>query len=185
MRLPVFWLAVLAGFVIFVLVRLIGPWNTAAGKPVTFLQLQSLGGENKPLDAGDLHGKVTLLNFWGTWCPPCRKELPHIVEIHEAFAADESFQLLAVSCGENDLDALQATTLAYLASQKLNMPTYADVDEATRRSLSSLLGDGFVYPTTLLLDRNAVIRRVWRGYAPGSELEMQTEIRRLLDEPAG
>ena len=62
-----------------------------------------------------LTGKVTLLNFWGTWCPPCRKELPGLVRISQRLNEEPRFQLIAVSCGSGGDDAnLARETTSFL-----------------------------------------------------------------------
>ena len=82
-----------------------GRWGPApqqgpgVGSPLGELRLQPLTGEARPLSLADLRGSVVLLNFWGTWCEPCRLELPHIAQIYKAHQADADFKLLAVSCG--------------------------------------------------------------------------------------
>ena len=48
------------------------------GVPLAELRLQPLSGDGPPVSLADLRGSVVLLNFWGTWCPPCLRELPHI-----------------------------------------------------------------------------------------------------------
>ena len=128
-------------------------------------------------------GSVVLLSFWGTWCPPCLRELPHIATIYKNHQADADFQLLAVSCGgpgENEtIDALRTATAARLKKMQITIPTYADLDEVTRTAAGV---EG--YPTTLVLDRQGIVRGIWTSYDPGYGTEMEELIGRLLKEKA-
>ncbi len=134
------------------------------GLPLGQLKLQPLAGDAPPVSLSSLRGAVVLLNFWGTWCPPCREELPHIAEIFQRRGGDADFRLLAVSCGnrgnDSDVDGLRRETSVLLKKMDLAMPTYADPDEVTREAVDRVAGfEG--YPTTLVLDRRGIIRGIW------------------------
>jgi thiol-disulfide isomerase/thioredoxin len=165
-----------------------GSEGSAIGRHLPYLKLEGLTGDAQNVSLDDLQGHVTLLNFWGTWCPPCLREFPHIVEIAEIFRNQADFRLLAVSCGQGndeDLKHLRRETEIFLEVTKAALPTYADEKGATRQAMTAALGlDGFAYPTTLVLDRQGTIRGFWVGYAPGSERAMRALIQELLDEPA-
>jgi cytochrome c biogenesis protein CcmG, thiol:disulfide interchange protein DsbE len=188
-------LAVLAALV-FAYLALVGRGRTASGtqgpaigRKVSYLELQPLTGDGSWVSLRDLAGHVTVVNYWGTWCPPCRAEFPHIVELASKFAGQNDFRLLAVSSGaegsDDTLDELRDETQAFLKSKNVTLPTYADQHAASRRELArSLQLDGFGYPTTLILDRQAIIRGFWVGYSSGTEVEMQDLVQQLLDEPA-
>ena len=96
--------------------------HAGVGKPLTYLKLSPLTGHPPPLALKDLIGRVTLLNFWGTWCPPCREELPHMAELRRRFAGEEAFQLLAVSFPPigppDDVQSLREETAALLERLK-------------------------------------------------------------------
>ncbi|MCE9551813.1 MAG: TlpA family protein disulfide reductase [Planctomycetes bacterium] len=151
------------------------------GHPLPALNLQGLSGGATDVDLKDLKGKVTLVNFWGTWCPPCRYELPHIVQLRKDLAARSDFRLLAVSCsgveGES-LERLREGTRQFLAQKQLELPTYADPDGVTRQAVGMTLGETDIpgYPTTILLDRGGIIRAIWVGYESGVEEEMRRAI---------
>ncbi len=155
------------------------------GQMLPFLELQPLTGDVSAVSLADIRDHVTLLNFWGTWCPPCRSELPHIAELRQRFAGRAAFRLLAVSCppgGQaDDVQSLEEGTAALLKRLGLDLPTYSDPDDATQSALGQLI-DLQGYPTTVLLDRLGVIRAVWVGYRPGVETEMERYISMLLDE---
>ena len=56
------------------------------------------------ISEADLKGKVTLVNFWGPWCPACAIEFPHLVELEEHFRGDPNFQFLSISTNADPLD---------------------------------------------------------------------------------
>jgi thiol-disulfide isomerase/thioredoxin len=162
-----------------------GTTGPAIGRRLGYMQLTGLTGGANPRTLTDLQGRVTLLNFWGTWCPPCIRELPQIVDISQRFAKDADFQLFAVSCGQGrdeDLGTLGAETEAFLQGRAVTLPAYADPQGATRQAMTLLLNVQMGYPTTLVLDRQGVIRGFWQGYDPGAGAEMAQLIELLLKQ---
>jgi peroxiredoxin len=155
--------------------------HPAVGQKLPDLQLQSLTGQDRSLTLKDLDGHVALIAFWGTWCEPCRRELPHLANAAKTFANEPSFQLVAVSCGSGpeDMDELRADTELYLQRAKLNIEAYADPKMATRRAFDSV-GEMRGYPTTFLLDRHGVIQRVWAGYHEDIEDDLMAIVPSLL-----
>jgi thiol-disulfide isomerase/thioredoxin len=157
--------------------------HAAVGKRLPRLELVGLTGDAKSVELADLSGKVVLVNFWGTWCQPCRRELPHIAEIHRSFRHRNDFRVLAVSCGrgvDEDIDELRESTDTFLAARRIDLPTYADPQSTTRLAFDEV-GRFGSYPTTLLLDRDGVIHAVWIGYEPGTEQAMVRQIELLLE----
>lgn len=134
-------------------------------------------------DAGPpLEGKVTLLNFWGTWCPPCRRELPGMVRLAARLADEPRFQLVAVSCGtgpRDDLEVIREETLSFLRERKLELVPWADPDGRTRFQFAATM-DFSAYPTTYLIGPDATVRQVWVGYRSRDEADMATAVVTLL-----
>jgi cytochrome c biogenesis protein CcmG, thiol:disulfide interchange protein DsbE len=165
-----------------------GTQGPAIGRKLPYLELQPLTGDAQWVSLRDLAGHVTVVNYWGTWCPPCRAEFPHIVELASKFGDQKDFRLLAVSCGSEGadakLDALRDETQVFLKSNDVTLPTYADQHAASRRELARFLQLDFGYPTTLILDRQGIIRGFWEGYMSGTEVEMTDLVQQLLNEPA-
>jgi cytochrome c biogenesis protein CcmG, thiol:disulfide interchange protein DsbE len=158
---------------------------TGVGDQLPMVELEPLTGNSRRLSLADIEGRVTLLNFWGTWCPPCRKELPRLAELRERFAGQKAFQLVPISYppldqGE-DLQSLRENTEALLKQLDLDLPSYFDPGDATRDAVDRVINfQGF--PTTLLLDRRGVIRAIWVGYRPGVETEMERYVDKVLGE---
>jgi cytochrome c biogenesis protein CcmG/thiol:disulfide interchange protein DsbE len=162
-----------------------GRQHPGVGQKMPPLSLQPLTFEGDAVSLDDLKGKVVVVNFWGTWCPPCRMELPHVAELADHYADDNRCRVLAVSCGADTSDPvsslpdLQSETAQTLASAHLHLPAYADPEARTRRALQESIGFGG-YPTTLVLDRDGVIRGLWTGYAPGDEKDVAELVESLL-----
>jgi thiol-disulfide isomerase/thioredoxin len=163
-----------------------GTEGPAIGRRLPYLQLEGLTGDAADVSLDDLQGRVTLLNYWGTWCPPCQREFPHIVETAAVFREQADFRLYAVSCGQGrdaDLKALRHETQIFLEVTKASLPTYADENAASRQAMTVGLSlEGFGYPTTVVLDRQGTIRGFWVGYSPGMERVIRALIQNLLDE---
>lgn len=167
--------------------------HMGVGKTLEYCELLPLTGDGQPVSLDELKGRVVLLNFWGTWCPPCRRELPRIAELRKRYAGQQAFLLLAVSCPQSskkdDLESLREETAGLLEREHIDLPTYYDPHSNTRNELSSLINSAearrFAFPTTLLLDRDGVIRAVWVGYWSGMETEMERTIGMILDKESG
>lgn len=154
--------------------------------PLASARSESARSEHE-ITLANLRGRVVLLNFWGTWCPPCRAEFPHIVELYHKWGRSRGVAVLAVSCSggndSGDLQSLREQTTAFLAATKADLPIYLDPDRRTRKAVAAAVGFRG-YPLTLVLDRAGKIRATWVGYSPGREVEMDQTIERLLKEPA-
>ncbi|MBM4021073.1 MAG: TlpA family protein disulfide reductase [Planctomycetes bacterium] len=129
-------------------------------------------------------GRVTLVNCWATWCPPCRRELPSLVRTAAGLATDERFQLVAVSCSGSGAATpadLAAETAAFLIEQKLTLRSYVFTDPLAADLVRERLRLDAL-PTTYLVGPDAAIRRVWTGYHPRDEADIAAAIVTLLRE---
>ena len=126
-----------------------------------------------------LAGRVTLLNFWGTWCPPCRRELPGLARLAAGLAGEPRFQLVAVSCagggGWGDPADLAAATAEFLNRHKLGVPAYVFSDPVAADLLAATIALEAL-PATYLIGPDATVRRVWIGYRPRDEAEIAAAI---------
>jgi thiol-disulfide isomerase/thioredoxin len=188
----VFFLVLAAAVLLYVFV--LQPLNREAqgmkspgvGKKLAQLSLRPLTGTPPPLELADIQGNVTLLNFWGTWCPPCRIEFPHLANLEKQYRGRDGFLFCSVSCGydQNEQeDDLRSETEAFLEQQKADLSTYFDPQFVSRLAVVQATGgQGFGYPTTLILDKTGIIRGIWSGYAPGVEEEMKALVAEMLAE---
>jgi thiol-disulfide isomerase/thioredoxin len=145
-----------------------------------------LTGSGEPISNTDLTGKVTAINFWATWCGPCRMEFPHLVRLEHEFRDRDDFQFLSVSCaGRDEGDALRQDTQRFLSEQQAQFRTLHDPGYQTQQALAAAAGlDGFAYPTTVVIDRQGKIRGLWIGYAAGDERRVRSAIDAALrNEP--
>jgi peroxiredoxin len=131
--------------------------------------LKSLEGPNLRLK--EQRGKVVLVNFWATWCAPCREEMPQLNKLFDKYRAS-GFALLGVNVDEDSRNA------AGIAGQLgVKFPVLLDSDKAV-----SKLYELSAMPSTVLIDRDGKLRFTHRGYRPGYELEYDKQIRNLLKE---
>jgi thiol-disulfide isomerase/thioredoxin len=157
--------------------------HPAVGRRLPHLELKPLTGDAKAVTLADLDRKVTLIDYWGTWCPPCAEEFPHIATLAAKYRDRPDFSVLAVSCGGGSaerFDEIAVETEAFLKNLKIDMPTYKDPGGFSRRGVDMVAG--FVgYPTTIVLDRQGVIRGMWVGYQQGYERQIEKLVGELLD----
>ncbi|HEX7435541.1 MAG TPA: TlpA disulfide reductase family protein [Caldimonas sp.] len=129
--------------------------------------LHTMGGPNLRLQ--EQRGRVVMVNFWATWCGPCRQEMPQLNRLYEKYRAS-GFVLLGVNV---DDDALKAADVA--AKLGVKFPVLLDTDKAVSR-----LYDLSTMPSTVLIDRDGKVRYVHRGYLTGYEDNYEKQIRELL-----
>lgn len=167
----------------------VGKHHSAVGKaylPHQFLPLTA----KKPVQEADLKGKVVLVNFWGYWCPPCRTEFPHLLDLEKSLQGNPDFRFVSVACSSDpssdpssDKDELRDRTAAFLTERRADLSTYADPEAAEQLRIAEITGEPPVYPTTLIIGRDGTIRGLWPGYQHGYELEMRAVIDGLLSPP--
>jgi peroxiredoxin len=131
--------------------------------------LKSDSGRNVRLS--ELRGQVVLVNFWASWCSPCRQELPLLNKIFTRYRA-AGFTLLAISVDDDRKNAE-----AMLKRLELHFPTLFDGNKNVVR----LYGVDTM-PATLLIDRDGRVRYLHRGYYDGYERKYEQQVRELLKE---
>jgi len=118
----------------------------------------------------DFQGKVVLVDFWATWCGPCRKEIPHLVKLYDTYKS-KGFVILGVG-----LDR-QSNIAKFVADNKISYTVLVDEKSVAARpyGVSGI-------PRTLIIDKKGRIAFDHTGFAPGMEKEMEAEIGTLLAE---
>ena len=130
-------------------------------------------------------GRVTVLHFWGTWCPPCKLEYPHLVELIQKHQANPALNFLTVSCesgpGET-LEGIREKTLNYYDKIGVTgLQTFVDARGKTRQAAANTIGKkSMVYPTTIIIGTDQKVTGVWQGYSEKSLVEMEAMIDTLL-----
>jgi thiol-disulfide isomerase/thioredoxin len=160
-----------------------GERDLAVGTQITQFHLEPLTGDARPISEAELKGKVTLVNFWGPWCPACAIEFPHLVELEEHFRGDPNFQFLSVSTNADPMDdrGLREGTEAFLKRQRASFSTYRDLQAQTIRHIAEATKlEEFGFPATVLIDSGGVIRGLWIGYIPGDEKSVREAVEKSL-----
>jgi peroxiredoxin len=119
----------------------------------------------------DLRGQVVMINFWASWCGPCREEMPLLEQIHQRYEA-LGFTLLGINVEEDSTNGQ-----AFLQERPVSFPVLYD----PKNNLSKLY-DVIAMPSTVLIDRQGNIRYLHHGYKPGYENDYQDQIRALARE---
>jgi thiol-disulfide isomerase/thioredoxin len=141
------------------------------GDPIE-LSGDDLGGD--PVDVATLRGQVVVLNFWGSWCPPCRSEMPTLVDV----AADPAIG--AEFLGINVRDASVDDALSFERAYDVGFPTIWDPDGRALLSFPTALVR--LPPTTLVLDRQGRVAAYVVGPLP-SEITLRDLISKVVAEP--
>lgn len=138
-------------------------------QPAPALKLKDLDGTLN--DLASLRGKVVLINFWATWCPPCRREMPSMERLRQILA-NEAFVVLAVDVGEN------ADTIETFTSQLDTTPGFPILLDTTSRTMRAWKVAGL--PTTYLVDTRGRIVASAVGGREFDHPEIVKAIRNLL-----
>ena len=139
------------------------------GQPAPDFALKSMTGVN--LRLSEYRGDVVMINFWATWCGPCRQEMPLLDELYSRYQR-VVFSLLAVNIDDDSSKAMRMAT-----DLGVSFPVLFD----TRKEVSKLY-EVDAMPVTVLIDREGLVRYVHQGYKPGYELQYLDEISSLLRE---
>jgi len=128
--------------------------------------------EGKPVKLSDYRGKVVLLNFWATWCGPCKIEIPWFMDFEQQYK-DKNFAVVGVSLDEDGWDAVKP----YLESRKVNYRVVVGTEQ-----VAQLYGDVDSLPTTFMIDREGRIAAIHVGLV--SKNDYIHDIVQLLGPPA-
>ena len=140
-----------------------------ARKPAFNFNLKTLDGKSLQLSA--LKGKVVLLDFWATWCPPCAEEIPHFKELYDQYRG-KGLEIIGVALddgGEKDV-------APFAQENKINYPLSATGAQELAQAYGGVRG----IPTTFLIDKQGRIAQKYIGYQ--SKEVFEKEIQALLAE---
>ena len=140
-----------------------------AGAPAPAFQLNSSAG--KPVALADYKGQIVLLNFWASWCGPCRQEMPILEQLNRQYR-NKGVTLLGVN-----VEPDSAAAVNWLKATPVSFPILFDVDSKVSK-LYQVEG----MPNTVILDRKGLVRYIHRGYSAGAENEYLDQIRSLIRE---
>ena len=143
--------------------------GSSSGGPAPAFTLASRAGQDVSL--AQYKGNVVMINFWASWCGPCRQEMPLLETIYKKYNK-MGFTMLGVNV-EPDSNAAND----WLKATPVSFPILYDRD-----SKVSKLYDVAGMPSTVIIDRNGKVRVLHRGYKPGDENEYLDSIRTLIRE---
>jgi len=129
--------------------------------------LHTMGGPNMRLQ--EQRGKVVMINFWATWCGPCRQEMPHLDRLYDKYKSS-GFVLMGINVDDDTRNAA-----AVAAKLGVRFPVLLDTDKQVSR-----LYDLSTMPSTVIVDRDGKVRYVHRGYLSGYEDTYDKQVRELL-----
>ena len=143
--------------------------SVTAGAPAAAFQLPAAVGD--PVSLAGLKGQVVLINFWASWCGPCRQEMPILDQLYKKYKA-AGFTLLGVNVEPKSGDAI-----SFLKATPVSFPILFD----TQSKVSNLYEVSGM-PSTVIVDRKGNVRYVHHGYKPGDESQYLDQIRSLMRE---
>ena len=139
------------------------PYTGLEGKQAPDFDLKTIKGDRIRLS--DLRGKVVLLNFWATWCPPCRDEMPLFRRVYKKYK-DKGFEILAVST-DTDVRVVKK----FIREFKIPFPVLMD-EKGDLTKLYQVQG----IPTSFLIDRDGKVIKVRLG----EYKEIESDLKKLL-----
>jgi thiol-disulfide isomerase/thioredoxin len=131
----------------------------SAAPPAPFPDLDLEGRDGGGIRVSQLRGNVVLVNFWATWCGPCRAELPLLQDLYNKYS-DRNFTVLAINV-DNDRDRVAP----FLKSNNLTLPIYY----ANANDVSALTWQGI--PTSFIVAPDGKLEKAYVGYSPDIEKE--------------
>ena len=137
--------------------------------PAPDFSLEARGG--KTVNLSQFKGQVVMINFWATWCGPCRQEMPLLESIYKKYNK-AGFTLLGVNVEPDSKPAED-----WLKQTPVSFPVLFD-----KQSKVSKLYEVSGMPSTVIVDRKGNVRVIHHGYKPGDENEYMTSIRALVRE---
>lgn len=126
--------------------------------------------EERQISLSDYRGKVVFLDFWATWCPPCRMSIPEVEKLYEKYKDNENFVILGINLQED-----KDTILKFLKNQKINYTVLlSDKKVVSNYKIRSI-------PAFFIIDQNGEIYNKYVGYAPGMEENWKKDIEKILN----
>ena len=135
-------------------------------------QLNNVKGEMVALNS--FRGKIVLVNFWATWCGPCRAEMPSMEEIYNGFSRKE-FEILAVSTDEDGLRSV----VPFLEEYRFTFPVL--IDDTLR--INDLYGVSSI-PTSVIVDRNGIVTNRFFGAVDWTDPKQKKLLTQLIQSPS-
>lgn len=143
-------------------------WHPSRTYQAPDFMLHDLHGN--PVRLSDLRGKAVVINFWATWCPPCRREIPWFIRLQQKYGT-QGLQIVGISMDDDNPDGVSA----FVRKMGINYPILLGNDH-----VASLYGGADVLPTTYYIARDGSVVTTITGLI--SEDKVEENIRRALSE---
>jgi thiol-disulfide isomerase/thioredoxin len=143
------------------------------GQPLPELTLPALLADGKPISKPNWQGKVVYVDFWASWCAPCRASFPWLNTVYNKYR-DRGLVVIGVN---KDQELAEANT--FLAKFPANFPLVGDPGDKLAKGLG-VIG----MPTAYLIDRKGIIRYVHKGFRSDDQATLEQRIVSLLEEKA-
>lgn len=147
------------------------PKKAKVPKEVPAFSLTSL--DDKPLTRDNLKGKVVLLDFWATWCAPCRAAIPHLVDLYE-FYKDQGLEIIGVSLDQGGL----SDVTDFVKRNRIPYPVALGTDNSITKDFGNITS----LPTIILLSKKSSIEFKVVGYNAEIGKKLEQTLKKLLAE---
>ncbi|MCX7766948.1 MAG: TlpA family protein disulfide reductase [Candidatus Sumerlaeia bacterium] len=128
--------------------------------------------EGKKVSLKDFAGKIIVLNFWATWCPPCRAEIPDFIELYKQYES-QGVVFIGISLDTGSASGNTDVVIPFIKKVGINYPVLLGNEEVTKT-----YGGVTAIPTTFIIDKKGIIRKKYVGYRPKEVFE--NDIKTLL-----
>jgi peroxiredoxin len=145
--------------------------SSLLGNPAPEFRVKPVVGAKAPVSLKGLRGRVVLIDFWGTFCEPCKKSFPKLQELHTRYAAS-GLQIVGISEDEaEDKDKIPG----FADSLGAHFPLAWDEDKSIAKAYKPE-----TMPSSFLVDKKGIVRYAHAGYHDGEEARLEKEIEGLL-----
>ncbi|MDA3871324.1 MAG: redoxin domain-containing protein [Candidatus Marinimicrobia bacterium] len=124
-------------------------------EPMPFFKIESINGNF--VSSEEFAGKILIVDFWATWCGPCRREFPHLNELVNEYSTDNEVQIIAIST-----DKEKEKVIPFIEKNKYTIPVFYDNDTADSFGVRGI-------PSLFIIDKNGIIRYKKVGFTEGEE----------------
>ncbi|MFN8673348.1 MAG: TlpA disulfide reductase family protein [Candidatus Sericytochromatia bacterium] len=125
---------------------------------------------NKPIDLEKLKGKVVLLNFWATWCPPCKFEIPSFIDLYKNYN-NQGLEIIGISVDSEGAEKVKS----FINSEKINYPVIMYNYQKMKD-----FGDIVAVPTSILINKEGKIQDIYPGFY--TKWTFEKDIKKLLEK---